>query len=195
MTNSLKNKMISRTTVHLKSRIAERSLIFVGLMGAGKSTIGKRVAKILDMRFCDSDHEIEAVLQMTISEIFAIHGEQKFRDLEKQIIFRLLNEGPIVLAIGGGAFMHPDTRYVIRKHGLSIWLNADLDMLIERALQKNNRPLLQTENPRAVMQKLMYQRYPVYAKADLVVQNRNSNQDDVARDVIKTAHLYLNALL
>jgi len=163
-------------------------------MGVGKSAIGKRIAKILDLRFCDSDHEIETVSQMTIPEFFATYGEQKFRDLERQIIFRLLNEGPIILATGGGAFMHPDTRQAIRKYGLSIWLNANLDILMERASRKNNRPLLQTDNPRDIMQKLIHERYPVYAEADLLVYNQNTHQDDIARNIIKTADHYLGAL-
>lgn len=165
--------------------------MLVGLMGAGKSTVGKRIAKILDLRFCDADHEIEAVSQMTIAELFAIYGEQEFRDLERRVIFRLLNEGPIVLATGGGAFMHSDTRRAIRKHGLSVWLNADLDVLMERISRKNNRPLLQTDNPRDVMQRLMRERYPVYAEADLVVHSRNTHQDNIARNVIKTVDRYL----
>lgn len=167
--------------------------MLVGLMGAGKSTVGKHIAKILDLRFCDADHEIEAVSQMTITELFTIYGEQEFRDLERRVIFRLLNEGPIVLATGGGAFMHSDTRQAIRKYGLSVWLNADLDVLMERISRKNNRPLLQTDNPRDVMQRLMRERYPVYAEADLVVHSQNTHQDNIARNVIKTVDRYLGA--
>ncbi|RCL01654.1 MAG: shikimate kinase [Candidatus Tokpelaia sp. JSC085] len=185
--------MRSQMATCLKSRLGKRSLVLVGLMGAGKSTIGRCLAKILDLPFCDSDHEIESVSKMTIPELFLIDGEQTFRNLEQQVIFRLLSAGVSVLATGGGAFMNAEIRHAIRRHGLSIWLKADLDLLTKRVLHKKNRPLLQQDNPRNVLQKLMNERYPVYAEADIIVPSRNTCYEIIARDVIKATDHYLMA--
>jgi len=193
MINKHKTGMITRTANHLKSQIGKRPLVLVGLMGAGKSTIGKRIARILGLRFCDSDHEIETVSQMTIPELFAIYGEQEFRNLERRVIFRLLNEGPLVIATGGGAFMNFEIRRAIRERGLSVWLSADIDVLLERVSRKNNRPLLRTGNPRDIMKKLMYERYPVYAEADITMQSRNIGHNILARNIIRTVDCYLTA--
>lgn len=194
MIHKHKNKPLSRKAQRVRLEIGQRSLVLVGLMGSGKSTIGKRLATMLNLRFCDADHEIEAVSQMTITELFASYGEEEFRALERRVILRLLKDGPLVLATGGGAFINKEIREAIKAKGISIWLNADIDVLMERVLRKNTRPLMQTENPRAVMQKLMYERYPVYASADLTVESRNTQRDRIARNVIKVISLYLQNL-
>ncbi|NNC00766.1 shikimate kinase, partial [Corallococcus exiguus] len=147
----------------ISRRLGDRSLVLVGLMGAGKSTVGRRLSQKLGLPFRDADHEIEAAAGMTIPDIFAIHGEAHFRDGERRVIGRLLQEGPMVLATGGGAFMNPETRRNIGAGGISIWLRADLDVLMKRVRKRANRPLLQNPDPEATMRKLMDDRHPVYA--------------------------------
>ncbi len=151
-------------------RLGRRSIVLVGLMGAGKSTVGRRLAQGLGLPFRDADHEIEAAAGMTIPEIFSIHGETHFRDGERRVIARLLQEGPLVLATGGGAFMNDETRLRISQAGISIWLKADLDVLMRRVRKRSTRPLLQNADPEGTMRRLMEVRYPIYATADLTVE-------------------------
>jgi shikimate kinase len=153
----------------LESLHIPRTVVFVGLMGAGKSCIGRLLAKTLGWSFVDADAEIEKAAGCTIEDIFAIHGEAAFRDGEKRVISRLLDGGPCVLATGGGAFMDADTRARIRERAISVWLRADLDLLLERTSRRHNRPLLNNGDPRATLQRLIDERYPVYAEADIVV--------------------------
>ncbi len=164
--------------------VAERSIVLVGLMGAGKTTVGRRLAQRLGLAFVDTDTEIERAAGETIPEIFERHGEAAFRDGERRVIARLLERGPQVLATGGGAFMDETTRANIAARGISIWLKADLDVLMKRVGRRSNRPLLKTDNPRAVMEHLMTQRYPVYAQADLTVESVEGPHDSVVEDVI-----------
>src|ERR1700761_5598184 len=148
-----------------------RTLVLVGLMGAGKTSIGKRVAHRLDVPFTDADAEIEAAANMTIAEIFARDGEAAFRAGERRVISRLL-DGPVhVLATGGGAFMDPATRARIREAGLSIWLRADVEVLLARVAKRRHRPLLNQGDPRDVLERLMALRHPVYAEAALTVDS------------------------
>ncbi|MHC5306122.1 shikimate kinase [Bartonella sp. LJL80] len=182
---------MARTAARLTSNLGGRSLVLVGLMGAGKSTIGKRVAGMLELPFHDADHEIEKAAQMSVPELFETYGEPEFRDLERRVILRLIRQGPMVLATGGGAYMNEETRKAIAEHGISIWLNADLEVLMERVLRRQNRPLLKNDNPRGVMEKLMADRYPVYAKADLTINSRKARRDVVARDVVRTVERHL----
>ncbi|MGB8819128.1 MAG: shikimate kinase [Rhizobiaceae bacterium] len=168
----------------IKAMLAKRSLVLIGLMGAGKSTIGKRVAQMLGVPFIDADTEIEAVSRMTIPELFERYGEPEFRDLERRVIRRILRTGPKVLATGGGAFMNEQTRKAIAKSGVSVWLKAELDVLMDRVGRKGNRPLLKTANPRATMQDLMDKRYPVYAQSDIIVISRDEKKDVMAGEVI-----------
>ncbi|HHZ09755.1 MAG TPA: shikimate kinase [Rhizobiales bacterium] len=168
----------------LLERLGNRSIVFVGLMGAGKTAIGRRVATTLGLAFIDSDHEIETVSRMTIPELFERYGEAEFRALEQRVIARILENGPLVLSTGGGAYMSEQTRKAIADHGVSIWLKADLDTLMERVIKKQNRPLLKTADPRAVMQKLMDERYPTYAKADVTVATRQERKEVIADEVI-----------
>lgn len=162
-----------------------RSIVLIGLMGAGKTTIGRRLAAQLGLPFYDADHEIEAAAGCTVAEIFERHGEPAFREGERKVICRLL-EGPRhVLATGGGAFMNAQTRDLIREKGLSVWLRADLDLLMERVSRRQNRPLLKTDNPRATMERLMTERYPIYAEADVVVDSTGAPHDHIVQDVIR----------
>lgn len=164
--------------------LGRRNLVLVGLMGAGKSAIGKLVASELGMPFIDSDHEIERVSRMTIAELFEKYGEPEFRKLENRVIRRLLRTGPRVLSTGGGAFMNGDTRASIKAAGVSLWLDADLETLWERVIKRDNRPLLKTENPKQTLENLMIARYPTYAEADLAVKSRDVKKDVVAAEVI-----------
>jgi shikimate kinase len=169
----------------IKAKLGKRSVVIVGLMGAGKSTIGKRVAQMLGLSFIDADTEIETVSRMTIPELFEHYGEPEFRDLERRVIKRILRSGPRVLATGGGAFMNEATRKAIGKAGISVWLKAELDTLMERVSRKSNRPLLKTADPRATMQKLMDERYPVYAQADVTIMSRDEKKDVMAAEVVE----------
>ena len=147
----------------LRRGLGARSIVLVGLMGAGKSTVGRRLAGRLGLMFKDADHEIEAAAKLTIADIFSIYGEASFREGEERVIARLLREGPMVLATGGGAFMREATRARIAEGAISVWLKADLDVLMRRVRKRNTRPLLQTEDPEATMRTLMEVRHPVYA--------------------------------
>lgn len=168
----------------IRERLGKRSVVIVGLMGAGKSTIGRKAAQLLDIPFADADHEIEAVSRMTIPELFEAYGEPEFRALERRVIARLLRQGPQVLATGGGAFMNADTRRAIARNGVAVWLKADLDVLMERVGRKQNRPLLKTADPRATMQKLIDDRYPVYAEADVTVHSRDEKKEVIAGELV-----------
>lgn len=175
----------------LLARLGARSIVFVGLMGAGKTAIGRRVAGELGLQFLDSDHEIEAASRMTVPELFERYGETEFRALEQRVIARILETGPQVLSTGGGAFMNAQTREVIAAHGVSVWLKADIDVLMERVSKKQNRPLLRTADPRGTLGKLMEERYPVYALAAVTVPTRDERKEVIAAEVVDAlaAHL------
>ncbi len=164
--------------------LAGRSIVLVGIMGSGKTSVGKRLADKLGLDFVDADHEIEAAAGMTISEIFARHGETYFRDGERRVIARLLDEKQRVLATGGGAYMNDQTRARIGRNGVSIWLDAPLDVLMKRLRKRNNRPLLQSADPEATMRKLMEVRNPVYALADFSVASCEGPHDAVLEHVL-----------
>jgi shikimate kinase len=175
----------------IRDRLGTRSIVLVGLMGAGKSTVGRRLAQKLTLPFRDADHEIETAAGMTIPDIFAIHGESHFRDGERRVIARLLQDGPMVLATGGGAFMNEETREQIARHGISVWLRADLDVLMRRVRKRATRPLLQTADPEGTMRDLITARHPVYATADLTVDSHEAPHDRVVIDVIETLDRWL----
>lgn len=177
----------------LAARLGSRNIVFVGLMGAGKTVIGRMVAEALSLPFVDSDHEIEKVSTMTIPELFEQYGEGEFRALESRVIDRLLKDGPRVISTGGGAFMNEDTRRAIGERDISIWLKADLDTLMARVSRRPNRPLLRNGDPRGTMRKLMDLRYPVYALADIMVESRNDRKDVTVRDVFHALSEYLEA--
>lgn len=172
--------------------LAERAIVLVGLMGAGKTTVGRRLAQRLGLPFVDADSEIEKAAGETISEIFEHHGEAAFRDGERRVIARLLHNPRQILATGGGAFMDPETRANIAARGISIWLRADLDVLLRRVGRRGNRPLLKQEDPRIVMERLMAQRYPVYAGADITVDSVEGPHDQVVEDIIRSLDGYLS---
>ena len=162
-----------------------RPLVLVGLMGAGKTSVGRRLATLLGAPFSDSDAEIEAAAHMTIPEIFARYGELAFRDVERRVVARLLAEAPRVLATGGGAFIEARTRAEIAGRATSVWLRADLDLLWDRVRDRPGRPLLETQDPRGVLGHLLERRYPVYAGADVVVDSRRgASHDAMARAII-----------
>ena len=173
-------------------RLGSRSIVFVGLMGAGKTAIGRRVANALGLSFTDSDHEIETVSRMTVPELFERYGEAEFRALEQRVIARILESGPQVLSTGGGAYMNENTRQAIAERGVSVWLKADIGTLMDRVSKKQNRPLLKNPDPRAVMRRLMAERYPVYAKADVTVPTRDERKEVIAAEVIAALFAALN---
>lgn len=168
----------------IREALAARSVVLIGLMGAGKTAVGKRLAARLELPFIDADTEIETAAGMTVSEIFTRHGEAYFREGERKVIKRLLEAGPQVLATGGGAFMNEETRANIKARGLSIWLRAELRVLLKRVNRRGNRPLLAVGNPEKVMRKLMAERDPVYAEADIVVDSRDVPHDAIVNAVI-----------
>jgi shikimate kinase len=168
----------------LANRLGGRPLVLVGMMGAGKTTVGRRLANRLGRQFMDSDEEIERAAQMSIPEIFEQRGEPEFRAGEMRVISRLLKENNVVLATGGGAFVNPDTRALVKAEAVSVWLRADLDVLFERVSRRANRPLLKTADPKATLEKLIADRYPIYEEADVTVMSRDVPQDNVAADVV-----------
>jgi shikimate kinase len=181
------------TEARMLEQLGARSIVFVGLMGAGKTVIGRKVATILRLPFTDSDHEIEGVSRMSVPELFERYGEPEFRALEQRVILRLLESGPQVLSTGGGAFMNAHTRSAIAEHGVSVWLKADIDTLMDRVGKNRARPLLQNPDPRGVMERLLAERYPVYAGADVTVIPRDERKDVIATEVIEQLGSYLCA--
>ena len=167
-----------------RKRLGERPIVLIGIMGAGKTSIGKRLATRLDLPFTDADQEIEDAAGKTISEIFEEDGEDCFRDGERRVIARLLEGGAKVLSTGGGAFMNEETRNRIAAKGISVWLKADIDVLMERVMRRDTRPLLKNNNPRAVMERLIEERYPIYAFADITVVSRDVSHEVILNEII-----------
>ncbi len=178
-------RSIAKETENVRVRLQDRSIVLVGLMGAGKSSVGRRLAEKLGLPFVDADHEIEVAAGKSIAEIFADHGEAYFREGERRVIARLLGGGAQVLATGGGAFINEETRQRIRQVSVSVWLRADLPLLMKRVLKRSGRPLLKSEDPEAVMRKLIEQRHPIYAGADVTVDSRDVQHGQMVNDVIK----------
>jgi shikimate kinase len=172
------------TSAALNEALGRRSIVLVGMMGAGKSSIGRRLAARLGIPFVDADGEIETAASMTIPEIFATKGEPYFRAGEARVIARLLESGPQVLATGGGAFMNPETRAVIGAKGISIWLKATIDVLLRRIRRRADRPLLSGPNPAETLNELIAERYPVYAQADLTVESRDVPHDTIVAEIV-----------
>ncbi len=174
--------------------LGSRSIVLVGMMGVGKSSIGRRLAARLGVPFVDADTEIEKAAGMSIADIFARHGEADFRSGEARVIARLLDGGPQVLATGGGAVMNADTRVAIKAKGVSIWLSAELDVLMRRInKRKNDRPMLQTADPAATLRELLVAREPAYAQADLTVQSREVPHDAIVSEIMTALAAFLNA--
>jgi len=164
--------------------LSERAIVLVGLMGAGKSTVGRRLASELGLSFADADLEIEKAAGCSISDFFERFGEPAFREGERRVIARLLAGPRHVLATGGGAFMDPATRALISESGISVWLRADLDLLMARVTKRPTRPLLKTSDPRATMERLMAERYPVYAQADITIDSSGGPHDSVVQRIV-----------
>jgi shikimate kinase len=174
--------------------LGSRSIVLVGMMGVGKSSIGRRLAARLGVPFVDADAEIEKAAGMSIADIFARHGEADFRSGEARVIARLLDGGPQVLATGGGAVMNADTRAAIKAKGVSIWLSAEFDVLMRRInKRKNDRPMLQTADPEATLRELLVAREPAYAQADLTVQSREVPHDAIVAEITTALATFLNA--
>lgn len=175
----------------MAANLAGRSIVLVGLMGAGKSTVGRRLAQRLNINFVDADTAIEEAAGMSIPEIFTSHGEAYFREGERRVITRILEDGQQVLATGGGAFMNEQTRASIAARGISVWLKADLPLLMKRVSRRSDRPLLLNDDPEGVMRKLMETRYPIYGLSDVVIESRDVSHNVIVNDVIRalSAHL------
>jgi shikimate kinase len=184
MPHGAAHDVASRPEAAIVAALGPRSVALVGMMGAGKSSIGRRLALRLGIPFVDADVEIEKAAGMTINDIFAVRGEAEFRAGEARVILRLLESGPQVLATGGGAFTNPDTRIAIGAKGISIWLKAEFDVLMKRIRRRHDRPLLKTDDPGATLRKLMEEREPVYALADLTVQSREVMHEKIVDEIV-----------
>jgi shikimate kinase len=177
----------------LNAALGTRPLVLVGMMGAGKTTVGRRLAARLGRHFIDSDEEVEKAAGMSIEDIFASHGEADFRAGEQRVIARLLKDHDLVLGTGGGAFINDETRALIKASAISVWIKADFDLLFQRVQRRSNRPLLKTANPRETLQSLIDKRYPVYAEADVTVVSKDVPQDQVASEVIEALLIHFGA--
>lgn len=175
--------MPTEETDQIKAR--DRTIVLVGMMGVGKTTIGKRLAQRLNLPFADADHEIETAAGLSIPEIFERFGEAEFRDGERRVIARLIDGKPKVLATGGGAFMNEATRALILERATAVWIDADIDLLAERVGRKNNRPLLIGKDPRIVLRELAEVRNPVYALAPIKVKSHHGPHDQMVDDILK----------
>jgi len=177
----------------IRAALGSRSVVLVGMMGVGKSSIGRRLDAQLGIGFVDADSEIEKAAGMSIPDIFARHGEANFRSGEARVIARLLDTGPQVLATGGGAVMHEGTRALIKSKGVSVWLSAEFDVLMRRiSKRKNDRPMLQTADPAQTLRQLLQERDPVYALADLSVQSREGPHDAIVNEIVSALAAFLN---
>jgi shikimate kinase len=182
------------SAVAILGLLEQRSIVLVGMMGVGKSSIGRRLAARLGVPFVDADSEIEKAAGMSIPDIFARHGEAYFRNGEARVIARLLESGPQVLASGGGAVMNADTRAAIKAKGVSIWLKAELDVLMRRiAKRKSERPMLQTDDPSETLRQLLVAREPFYALADLTVQSREAPHETIVAEIMRALTGFLGA--
>ena len=175
----------------IAAALGARSVVLIGMMGAGKSTIGRRLSARLRMPFLDADVEIEAAAGMSIPDIFETHGEAHFRDGEARVIARLLDSGPAVIATGGGAFMREETRNRIRDKAVSIWLKADAEIIMRRVRRRADRPLLQTPDPAATVDRLLGEREPVYQNADITIWSRDVPHEKIVEECIEALHAKL----
>jgi shikimate kinase len=175
------------------ARLGSRSIVLVGMMGAGKTSVGRRLASALHLPFRDADAEIEKAANLTIPEIFDHYGEAHFREGERRVVARLLADGPAVLATGGGAFMNEETRRTCKEHGVTIWLNADVPVLLDRVRKKGNRPLLNTPDPEGSLRRLLAEREPIYAEADIVIASREGPHQAVVTEILAALDSMLGA--
>jgi|RhiMetdeSRZDD1v2_1073273.scaffolds.fasta_scaffold342280_3 shikimate kinase len=187
-----KKELKPERLARIREALVARSIVLIGLMGAGKTAVGRRLANRLDLPFTDADTEIEIAAGQTVGEIFTEHGEAYFRQGESRVIARLLQGGPQVLATGGGAYMDARTRANIKARGISIWLKAELPVLLHRVRRRDNRPLLDSDDPDKVMRELMEKRYPIYAEADITVESRDVAHDLIVGDVVEALSRWLD---
>ena len=180
----IQNDATAQSAAALTAALGRRSVVLVGMMGAGKSSIGRRLAMRLGVSFVDADAEIEKAASMSIEEIFSTHGEPYFRAGEARVIARLLDGGPQVLATGGGAFMNADTRAAIHAKGVSVWLRATIEVLARRIKRRNDRPLLKDVDPIETLRRLIDERYPTYAQADVTVESRDVPHDAIVDEIV-----------
>ncbi len=169
----------------IATALDNKSIVLVGLMGAGKTSVGRKLAKALNVSFIDADEEVVKAAGCSIEDIFELYGEAAFRDGEERVIQRLLENGPQVLATGGGAFMNLRTRERIKERGVSVWLRADLEVLVRRTSRRGGRPLLKNADPRGTLERLMKERYPVYAETDVVVDTSDEPHELTVGRIVK----------
>lgn len=192
MMGTAQNDQQESSSRALVSSMGAKSIVLVGMPGSGKSSVGRRLAQRLDLPFVDSDSKIEeAAGGMSVSDIFARHGEPEFRSLEARVIARLLESGSTVIATGGGAFLNPDTRAQIGRYGISVWLKADIEILLRRVMRKNDRPLLRGEDPEGVLKRLLSERESAYEKADLTIISRDTPHEAVVNAIVDELGKYL----
>jgi shikimate kinase len=178
--HAAENEQVGR----ILERLGRRCVVLVGMMGAGKTSVGRRLAGALGLPFLDADAEIEKAANLTVPEIFEHYGEAHFREGEQRVVARLLASGPAVLATGGGAFMSEETRERCREQGVSVWLKADVPVLIERVRKKGNRPLLNSPDPEGALRRILAEREPIYALADIVIASREGPHQTVVADIV-----------
>ncbi len=184
MTAESESANAKRAARKVRGALGNRSIVLVGMMGSGKSSIGRRLAAILDLPFTDADIAIEQAAGMTVEDIFGVHGESYFREGEERVIRRLLRTGPQVLSTGGGAVLSAKTRAEIARTGVSVWLRAPVGLLLQRVSRRDNRPLLKTADPRAVLERLLGERTPYYASADLIVESRDAPHETIVEEAL-----------
>ncbi|MGI9372026.1 MAG: shikimate kinase [Hyphomicrobiales bacterium] len=190
--NAQTDQSVQDIKEQLTTALGQRSIVLVGLMGAGKTTVGRRLAARLDLPFNDADAEIERAAGKTIPEIFEDHGEAAFRDGEKRVIARIMEEGPLVLATGGGAYMDADTRAAITEHGVSVWLKANTALLLKRVSKRGGRPLLKQGNPKQILKELVAKRYPVYGLANITVESKDVPHQQIVQLIVDALSHHLN---
>lgn len=178
------DEQLQQAGARVRERLDGRSVVLVGMMGAGKSSVGRRLAKALEIPFVDADTEIEKAASMSIPDIFATRGEPEFRAGERRVVSRLLDGAPAVIATGGGAFMDEGTREKVKARGISIWLKADVDVLLRRVKKRGNRPLLKTGDPEQILRDLLAKREPVYAEADMTVVSRDVPHETMVAETL-----------
>jgi shikimate kinase len=191
VTADSENASVKPLARSVRDALLNRSVVLVGMMGSGKSSIGRRLAAVLDLPFIDADAAIEQAAGMTVEDIFSEYGEPYFREGEERVIKRLLQTGPQVLATGGGAVISPKTRAEIMRTGVSLWLRAPVELLLQRVSRRDNRPLLKTADPRAVLTRLLELREPYYAGADLVLESRDVPHETIVEEILPLLASYL----
>lgn len=171
-----------------------KTIVLIGMMGAGKTCIGRKLSKKLELRFADTDHEVETAAGCTVDDIYSIYGEQAFRDTEKRVLKRLLNEPIHVLSTGGGTFIHPETREMIKEHSISVWIKAELETLLPRVSRRDHRPELKGGDQEEKLKGLIDEYYPVYEEADIIVSCDGSPPDTTTDKIIQELEKYLSKL-